>query len=122
MLDIHANVSSKAGFTQDHAWISITDTKKGTFHTYGLWANETGLVSNGSGGIERDLELYKHYTFKSNYFVWISQKQYDSISPILIEGTNSWWITYTCADYAHDVFYTATHIFGCRWLFWNRDT
>ena len=43
-----------------------------------------------------------------NYFVQISQAQYDSIAPMIQVDTNSWWVTYTCADYARDVFYQAT--------------
>jgi hypothetical protein len=107
-LGIHSTVSSKASFTAGHAWISITNNQTGEFHTYGLWADRTGLGSNGSGGVRMDLELIKAYPFTSNYFVQISQSQYDAIASMLGADTNSWWITYTCADYARDVFYQAT--------------
>ena len=107
-LGIHSAVSSKAGFTAGHAWISITNNKTGEIHTYGLWADEAGIMSNGSGGVYIDKELDRGYPFTSNYFVQISQAQYNKILPMIQQGSDSWWVTHTCADYARDVFYQAT--------------
>ena len=57
LLGIHSAVSSKASFTAGHAWISVTDMETGDFHTYGLWATEAGVASNGSGGVLKDMEI-----------------------------------------------------------------
>ena len=108
MLGIHSNVSSKGSFSSGHAWISIYDKITGKFNTYGLWATESGLSSNGSGGVFENLELYKNYSFESNLLVDISEVQYDKISGMLESGSDTWYVTHTCADYARDVFYKAS--------------
>jgi len=109
-LGIHSNVTSQADFTAGHSWISLTNNDTGEIHTYGLWADEAGFASNGSGSVMLDMELIRGYSFESNQFTQITQAQYDSIGSMLVAGSDTWYITHTCADYARDTYGAATGI------------
>jgi hypothetical protein len=106
-LGIHTNATEEGmSPIRGHAWISITDNKTGEIHTYALYADQSLPMneSAGTGGIAKDTELdFKRYTWRTNYFVQITQKQYDGIM-VYTERTSYWHVDFTCSSFAIHVF------------------
>ena len=98
-LGIHSNVTSDAGLTDGHAWISVENGTRRT--TYGLWPDDhpnipdNGPASDVRVGIENDFN-----PVASNYYD-LNQSQVDDLREFLNTDAE-WGYTHTCADWARD--------------------
>ena len=107
VLGIHSNVDSNAGFTDGHAWISITTfNADGTNSTVtrGLWPDgHPWTQDNGAGSdVRNDIEHICIGDFgKYSRFYLLSPSQNSSLMTF-IGTTANWSYFYTCADWAHD--------------------
>lgn len=108
VLGIHSNVDPGAGFTDGHAWVSVTDYSAGppSTETYGLWpdshpvAGDNGPLSDVRIGIEQA-------SGKHNRYYLLSPSQY--VAFVTFRQTYAQWrYIYTCANWSEDAYYAAT--------------
>jgi hypothetical protein len=100
VLGIHSNASPSAGFTDGHAWISVTDWNGGisSSTSYGLWPDEhPNTVNNGDGsdvrvGMEQDTGAYARYYL-------LSPSEYNDLRNY-INAHAEWTYFNTCANWA----------------------
>jgi len=108
VLGIHSNVDPGAGFTDGHAWISVTDYSSGSpsTETYGLWPDFN--PRSGDNGTNSDVRIgIEPASGKHNRYYLLSPSQYSTF--VTYRQTYAGWgYTYTCADWAEDAFHTAT--------------
>lgn len=108
VLGIHSGVGPNAGFTDGHAWVSITDYSSGLpdTTTYGLWPDaHPNVPDNGSGsdvreGMEPSIGLHNRYYL-------LSPSQFNAFDTFIISHA-TWGYTYTCANWAEDAYFAGT--------------
>ncbi|MFA5343324.1 MAG: hypothetical protein WC381_05110 [Kiritimatiellia bacterium] len=104
VLGIHANVDPGAGFTDGHAWISVTDYSSGSPFTvtYGLWGNRPRTTTNSDVhvGLENTSGIHNRYYL-------LSPSGYDALVSF-VSAPSEWTYTHTCANWAEDAYHTAT--------------
>jgi hypothetical protein len=104
VLGIHSNVDPGAGFTDGHAWISVTDYSSGSpmTETYGLWGNRPRDVPDSDVHVNLENPSGLH----NRYFL-LSPSQYSALVTFR-QTPASWVYTYTCANWVEEAYYTAT--------------
>lgn len=106
VLGVHSNVGAGAGFTEGHAWISVTDYggAQASTTTYGLWPDDhPAVVDNGAGsdvrvGVE---QRNGGYTTTYNRYYCLDSAREVVLRDFLAQ-TQTWTLTNTCADFASD--------------------
>jgi hypothetical protein len=104
VLGIHSSVDPGAGFTDGHAWISITDYVSGSpfTTTYGQWGNRPRDITNSDVHINFETPSGRH-----NRYYLLSPSQYSAVVSY-ISAPSEWGYTHTCADWAEDGYYTGS--------------
>ena len=115
ILGVHSNVSAQNssnidGYTDGHAWLSIT--MDGKRQTYGLWPDDHPVIKalgwdNDSGSDIRTGMEQKSHADASRYYE-LTPEQYKNFQQELKENV-TWRYTNTCASWASE---TATKITG----------
>jgi hypothetical protein len=105
VLGIHSNVHPDAGFTDGHAWISITDYSSGTplTVTYGIWGNKPRVIP----GSDVHVNLESSPSGRHNRYYLLSPSQY-SMLVSFVSASSTWGYTHTCANWAEDGYHAAT--------------
>ena len=101
ILGIHSNVAgSNHGFSDGHAWISVTRAGKTTF--YGLWPdNHPITIDNGT---KTDIRINLEAKAKgiANRYYLLSPAQSKNLD-LEIKKNVAWTYTNTCASWASEV-------------------
>lgn len=103
VLGVHSNVAPGAGFTDGHAWITIT-TKvgKGRFiQSYGLWPD--GHQRTRDNGDKTDVRVgMEPAKGLANRYYALTPLQYIQLEK-LINTTEHWFYTNNCSSWASEV-------------------
>lgn len=103
VLGIHSNVAPSAGFTDGHAWVSIT-TKvgKGRFvKTFGLWPD--GHPKTEDNGDKTDVRVnMEPARGVANRYYALTQLQYMKLKKV-INTTEHWFYTNNCSSWSSQV-------------------
>ena len=98
VVGIHSNAGLGDGFTDGHAWISVTDFESSplTTVTFGLWGNKAQTVpgSDVHVGLEPPVGKYNRYFL-------LMPSQFQSLKQFLATKCE-WSVFYTCANWAED--------------------
>jgi hypothetical protein len=98
-------VDPGAGFTDGHAWISVTDYSSGAplTVTYGIWGNKPRVIPDS----DVHVNLESSYSGRHNRYYLLSPSQYSSLVSF-VSAPSTWGYTHTCANWAEDGYHTAT--------------
>jgi hypothetical protein len=108
-IGIHSNVPPESGFTNGHAWISITDWITGSpiTTTYGLWPdNHPNSVDNGPGSDVRINQEPSKTGSYNRYFLLLPSEHGSFVS--YSNQVSAWSYFNTCANWAEGAFDAAT--------------
>jgi len=101
ILGIHSNVAgSKPGFSDGHAWISITRVGITTF--YGLWPDKHPVTINNGNKTDIRINLEARAIGLANRYYLLSPAQSKKLD-LEIKKNVAWTYTNTCASWASDV-------------------
>jgi hypothetical protein len=103
VLGIHSNVKSSAGFTDGHAWITIT-TKVGKGHfvkSYGLWPD--GHPRTKDNGDKTDVRIgMEPARGIANRYYALTLLQHIQLKT-LINTTEHWFYTNNCSSWSSEI-------------------
>lgn len=102
VLGIHSNVDPDAGFTDGHAWISVTDYSSGSpvTVTYGLWPDEHPLTVDNGAGTDVRVGMESASGAHNRYYLLAPSEVTALNSHIAIVA--DWTYLNTCANWAED--------------------
>lgn len=96
VLGIHSNVGSGAGFTDGHAWISITTG--GFTKTYGLWPDDHSDTKDNGKGTDVRVNMESSTGLFNRYYS-LSDLRYIQLNTY-INTTEAWHYTNNCSSWA----------------------
>lgn len=103
VLGIHSNVDPDAGFTDGHAWISVTDYSSGSpvTDTYGLWPDAHPLTVDNGAGSDVRVNLEAAPTGRHNRYYLLAPSEWSAFDTFR-NTTAEWTYFNTCANWAED--------------------
>lgn len=102
VLGIHSNVAPSAGFTDGHAWITITLKGKGLFvRTYGLWPDDHPRAKNNGDKTDVRIGMEPARGLANRYYA-LTYSQHMKLMK-LINTTEHWFYTNNCSSWASEI-------------------
>lgn len=103
VVGIHSNVAPTAGFTDGHAWLTIT-TKVGkgrVVQSYGLWPDAHPNTPDNGKGTDVRIGMEPAKGLANRYYA-LTQLQYTQLIK-LINTTEHWFYTNNCSSWSSEV-------------------
>ncbi len=103
VLGIHSNVAPAAGFTDGHAWLTITNKAgKGRIaQSYGLWPDEHPNTPNNGEGSDVRIGMEPAKGLANRYYALTHVQNMQLIK--LINTTEHWFYTNNCSSWSSEI-------------------
>jgi hypothetical protein len=106
ILGIHSNVLGDNGYTDGHAWITVT--RNGITNYYGLWPDEHPAAPNNGPGWDIRKGMEQKSKPKASRYYKLNADQVTILDRLLLKNV-SWGYTHNCSSWAHDIIWKVVH-------------